>query len=210
MNTIKLTYFNTEVRKVFDEIGVNEASFLTEDIDSSNMDTEISGKVLEAVRYVHQNASIERLYDANSITPISTISDSGKAIIDLDSKFMKIVKLKFSDWTFPIFGHISEFSPEYHKQEDKYACGTPERPLAFLVKSTNGLTLECYSVKSNSATIETMLWLPEPEIINNTDISICALCSRAIVYRIAGLTLENYNDTDKAKVCFDFCELNMK
>lgn len=215
MQTVGLQHLQEEVRKIFDEIGVNTAVFLDKDIDDENLDTGIVSKVAEAVRYVHLQASPARLYDAEIMTAAATIVDEPikKAVIVLPANFLRIAKLKFSDWNYPIYLQEDEFSPEYHKQVDYYACGTYESPRAFLVKKTSDLQLECYSCKTKEATVESLLWIPEPEIktpYSKAQIPICEKCEIAIVYRIAGLTLTNYNETDKAKTCFELCEFNLK
>jgi hypothetical protein len=218
MVTKGIKYLQEEVRKVFDEIGVNQAKFLEMDIDDSNLDTEIDSKIIEAVRYVHMSAIPARLYDSLSGKDFDSAISSGdikKMTITIpdDIDLLRITKLNLSDWIYPVFSNLSDDSPEYHKQSDKYACGTYESPIVFLLKNSSGIYLECFSAKASDSKLETLFYLPEP-VINNIyserQIDICALCERAIVYRTAGLTLTNYSQNDKAKICFELCETNMK
>lgn len=214
MITVSIQNLQEEVRKIYDEIGVNVAEFLDKDIDDNNLDAGITSKVSEAVRYVHLKASPSRLHDALpiTVTPVITGDTIKKATITVPNDFLRLAKLKLSEWTFPIYQHTDEYSPEYHKQTDKHACGTWESPIAFLVKKTSSIALECYSAKTSNSSLEQLLYVPEPNqraIYSDLKIDICEKCKIAIVYRIAGLALINYNNADKAKTCFELCELNL-
>jgi hypothetical protein len=201
MKAVLLSYLDERVRRVFDEIGVNVADLIDNDIDSENLSEIIRDKVHESVRHVHSTANYELLYDAIDATQGATVAVAADKVarIEVPSDFLRLVKLKMSGWIYPVHVTFSEMNAEYHKQKDYYARGVWQKPKAFLVATGSGArAIEGYSCKTSSDTLESFMYVPDNDIyIDNNEqeaINICERCEDAIVYQTALLALSSYKD----------------
>lgn len=92
-----------------------------------------------------------------------------KYVMRIPRDFLRLVTLQMNDWARPIQTLINEDSAEYHKQRNKYLCGTWERPIGVIVhRQPNYDFIELYSCRSTVATIMYGQYVPEPRIISTT------------------------------------------
>ena len=90
----------------------------------------------------------------------------------------------------------SDEEDEYAKQSDPYACGTPERPAAFLsVNLENGeRQIELYSLPKidSSVRVEYMTFVEDTGVDDGIDVS--TKLEDAYIYYLSGLVLTVLND----------------
>lgn len=209
-----------DVRIAMDEIGVNDAEFIS-GADDTEMDTIIKSKIVEAVRYVHGNAdfsflSPEKTYrndpsEESSAQAKEEGGDEGEegttsedtvdmkidnnfvGSIVLPDKFFRLVYAKCGSW--PVFLQTPIYwnDPEYATLSDEYATGTYERPkIAEIYNEENKRELHLYKAKDGKDTFSVGVLL-EPEISGNT-IFISDKLYNAVVYYTTGLVLLTYNE----------------
>lgn len=195
MKSLSVDHIRKKVRACLDELGLNDACFMEEDQDSVEFNGVVEYRILEAVKYVHLNAS-HHLLDGIVLPGSPTIS-GGVGKMTLPVNFLRLISFRMSDWIRPVCDIITEYDAEYHKQADEYARGTFESPVCALVKTGEGDVLEFYSCKDDKAKIAHALYLPLPvyEDVNHIPhVSICEKLEDAIINQVAGLVLLTYKD----------------
>ncbi len=196
MRYLSVDHIRKRVRACLDELGLNDACFMEEDQDSIELNSTIESKILEAVKYVHSNAS-HYLLDGIALDGSMTIDNDGAGRLKLPDNFLRMISFKMSDWIRPVCDVVTEYDAEYHKQSDEYARGTWESPVCALVKTKDGDMLEFYSCKSGSATITHALYVPLPvfeDVKHLSCVSVCDKLEDAVVNQVAGLVLLTYKD----------------
>lgn len=160
------------VRKSLDELDMSDnlaASILEEDKDLYAL---VESTIEEVALDIHQQAPAhlvdgERATLTEAVEEIAMLSlnEDGYAEIHINEATARVVSVMASD-SYLVTEFFTQDSVEAHKQRDKYARGTADRPRAILCKSNDYLpTIHYYSF--NPATSEkTMLleYVPYPKI----------------------------------------------
>ena len=181
-----------DVKICIDEIGLNDAEFIGTQ-DNAEMDTIISSKIMDALRYVQGNADWSLLEPDLFIdrkTEGVTV-DEGIGRIVLPDNFMRLCYARFSSWTL----FLSELSIGMTRSMhvgDPYATGTWERPKIAMTMHKKR-ALELYKAKHETDEIEVGI-ITEPALTEEGEVNISEKLYIALVYYIAGLTLLTYND----------------
>lgn len=116
----------------------------------------------------------------------------------LPPMLMRLMSVKMSDWSRP--GRIiTEDDAEYLWQSSDFAGvrGNPHKPIAAIVTTDEGMTLELYSCKSISAKVERGSYINYPEI-NGDKISLAEKLKQSIVYEAARLVCLSMGDVQTA------------
>ena len=118
--------------------------------------------------------------------------------LPLPKMLMRLMSVKMSDWSRP--GRIiTEDDAEYLWQSSDFAGvrGNPHKPIAAIVSTDEGMTLELYSCKSISAKVERGAYINYPEISGGS-ISLAEKLKQAIVYEAARLVCLTMGDVQTA------------
>lgn len=187
-----------EVRICMDEIGVNDAEFMSER-DSTSLDTIIVSKIIDALRFVHGNADVEMLTpDATIVTSETNglLQEDKSMHVTLPSNFMRLCYARISSWVMPLCEYVLWTDKEYALLHDKYSTGTWERPKMAMASKVSGRVLELYSVKEDTDTCE-VGFISEPEIIDDGNegyVTISDKLGVAFIYYVTGLVLLTLKD----------------
>ncbi len=167
-----------------------------EDLDTLSFDDIIYSKLADAVRMVEMEAPLNLLGHGHQFGEAVTWCEDGKGWILLPDDFMRLVAFKMSDWRHSISEAITQDDPIYARQFSKWQgiCGNPERPVAAIVNRAEGLALEFFSCKDDTATVDQAVYVPLPKIDDSGGIDVSEKCYRAAVYRAAGLALASIGD----------------
>jgi hypothetical protein len=211
MIQIRVQHIEDRVRSIFDEIGANLSEIEVDDweeddvdIDTHNMSLIIRSKIAESVDIVHKVAVYERVVDSPRLGEEDqesvAISDY-VGLLYLEPKYLRIVSGKLDSWDYGVFVVEDESSINYHKQKDKWARGTHNRPKLFYNRKAR--RLEFYSSKDRTGHEEYEAYgIPYCEIEMNEEgeeyVSVCERCQDAIYYQIASMTMVAYGEIEKA------------
>lgn len=162
--------FKRLVRVCLDENMSSEALEALEDADTLTLDDIIDSKIEDAALTVVRIAPIDKLGDvAQSLEGALSISgeEPHKCVIQLPVDFERLVRFKMRSWQYAVFTALPPLSPLYIEANSEFGvCGTKDRPLVFLVPSTeNGkdLCLEVFSAKNSSDVLDGCLYVARPK-----------------------------------------------
>lgn len=226
MITVTVASLVAAVRASLDELQTN-ASYMAgvQDTDNSDLDTIISGKVLEAIALVHRNAARSLVVaDAPLQTTITASADGLVLSVNVPTTMLRFVSFKATDSPHAVTELLEEGSPDALRQADEYACGTWERPEAVLCKGSTNNVIRYYKLRTtlrpadNTATpavaaeaasdrVEHLSYIPAPTIVSNS-VDICAALKDAVVSMLTGLVLTVYKDSH-ADAFFSQAKLQM-
>lgn len=171
--------------------------FMEGDTDTLTLDEIIYAKLADAVRMVETEAPVSLLESGHDFgDDYVFIGEDGKGFVILPHDFMRLIAFRMSDWQCTVFSPISESDPEYAIQSSRFKgiCGNPEKPVAAIVRRSEGMVLEFYSCHDNNATVTQATYLPMPKIDRDGGIDVAEKCYRAAVYRAASLALASVGD----------------
>lgn len=227
MTDYLISNLKQEIQVVLDR-NRNSSSLIDDgDIDTLMQDDVIGATIVRAAQIIEQDApgymidadgSLSSYLSASSPTaavsrtpssapaqPLPRISweerSAGSYIgrLVLPKKLMRLMTVKMSDWTRP--GKIiTEDDAEYLWQSSDFAGvrGNPHRPIAAVVATDQGLTLELYSCSSEAAKIERGTYICYPEVSANDTIKLAEKLKQAIVYEAAYLVCMTMGDVQTA------------
>ena len=122
-----------KVRLLLDEIGTNDSGFESGK-DDQELDTLIGESALEALRFINTNAPRE-LLEADARLEVEDFTQEDGLLPDTKiglfggvKDFLRLVSVRCSAWSKPVFEPIMEGTPEWEKLRNKYLTGTPEYP----------------------------------------------------------------------------------
>lgn len=211
----------SRVRKAIDEEAVNNAGFTNASAgDSTKMDNIIKASIGTALHWVCLHAPAEMLTGGDGdeatdiivdvpnegITPTTEdIPDSGTPIgqrITLEDDFLRLIRVRGSNWHRAIMTPISEDSDEYLQLWDENgAAATTDRPQAALILSATK-TLEIYPKPTSFV----YTYVKDP-LADGTDYSegteepsVPTKAHGAFIYYIAFLVLSAYGDPRAARM----------
>lgn len=176
-----------DVKVCFDEIGLNDAEFLT-DTDNAEMDTIITSKIGDALRFVGLHADVGYLEP----TVVSTDVTAKDGVVDykLPDDFLRMIYARLSDWLFAVTEPIFYTEKEYATLKNPITTGYPDNPKVAITADKH---LELYTTKSSSPKL-TLGYIGETVQDENEQWPIPNKLYRGVVYYTAGLTLLTYKD----------------
>lgn len=187
----------SRVRRTINEARVNDSEFYT-GADESELDSIIAAHVLEALNFVHGTADPDLLDAGETATHVTGTRELGSYFVGVVAVpgYLRLKSLRVQGWSKALTEMQSDEEDEYAKQSDPYACGTPERPAAFLsVNLENGeRQIELYSLPKidSSVRVEYMTFVEDTGADDGIDVS--AKLEDAYIYYLSGLVLTVLND----------------
>ena len=169
------------------------------DSDTLSQAELIESKIVDAARIILSDAP-DDMVEGTSCTNDVTWTDSngyyvGNMILPTD--MLRILSVKADDWNRPA-EIISESDDAYKYQNCKYGVrGNPERPIAAIVHTANGKSIELYTSKKNDATLA-FIYVQVPSITTEQKISLPSVLKDSILYMAGYLTCISLGDTDTA------------
>lgn len=202
MKALTKTEIYNKVRALLDETAENDADFILTDKDSTELNAIIDEVALLSVRNVHLGAPYWML-DGETVSETDLkdfkVGDDLVATLSLPKEFLRLVKVKLPSWSAPVTKVITEDSPEYRMQANKYMRGTAAKPVCALVLLANDTRgLELYSATETDDEVSLII-LKEPVWSADGEINICPRLENAIIAQITGQTLLALGENERAQ-----------
>ena len=198
-----------EVKVLLDRNQESAGLLAPSDSDTLSQAELIESKIVDAARIILSDAP-EDMVEGTLCTNSVTWTDSkecyyvGNMVLPTD--MLRILSVKADDWNRPA-EIISESDDAYKYQNCKYGVrGNPERPIAAIVHTANGKSIELYTSKKNDATLA-FIYVQVPSITTEQKISLPSALKDAILYMAGYLTCVSLGDTDTAN---KFIEVSRK
>lgn len=188
-----------EVKVLLDRNQESAGLLAPSDSDTLSQAELIESKIVDAARIILSDAP-EDMVEGTSCTNDVTWTDSnsyyvGKMVLPTD--MLRILSVKADDWNRPA-EIISESDDAYKYQNCKYGVrGNPERPVAAIVHTANGKSIELYTSTNQDATLA-FIYVQVPSITTEQKISLPSVLKDAILYMAGYLTCISLGDTDTA------------
>ena len=188
-----------EVKVLLDRNQESAGLLTPDDTDTLSQAELIESKIVDAARIILSDAP-EDMVEGTLCTNEVTWEDSngyyvGKMILPID--MLRILSVKAEDWTRSAT-IISESDDAYKYQNCKYGVrGNPERPIAAIVHTTNGKSIELYTSKKQNATLA-FIYVQVPSVTTEKKIVLPSTLKDSIIYMAGYLTCISLGDTDTA------------
>lgn len=186
-----------EVKVLLDRNQESAGLLAPSDSDTLSQAELIESKIVDAARIILSDApEVEGTSCKNAVT--WTDSNGyyvGKMVLPTD--MLRILSVKAEDWNRPA-EIISDSDDAYKYQNCKYGVrGNPERPIAVIVHTANGKSIELYTSKKQDATLA-FIYVQVPSITTEQKISLPSVLKDSILYMAGYLTCISLGDTDTA------------
>lgn len=186
-----------EVKVLLDRNQESAGLLAPSDSDTLSQAELIESKIVDAARIILSDApEVEGTSCKNAVT--WTDSNGyyvGKMVLPTD--MLRILSVKAEGWNRPA-EIISESDDAYKYQNCKYGVrGNPERPIAAIVHTANGKSIELYTSTKQDATLA-FIYVQVPSITTEQKISLPSVLKDAILYMAGYLTCISIGDTDTA------------
>ena len=169
------------------------------DSDTLSQAELIESKIVDAARIILSDAP-DDMVEGTSFTNAVTWKDSNGYYVGnmvLPADILRILSVKADGWNRPA-EIISESDDAYKYQNCKYGVrGNPERPIAAIVHTANGKSIELYTSKKKDATLK-FIYVKVPSITTEQKISLPSVLKDSILYMAGYLTCISLGDTDTA------------
>ena len=188
-----------EVKVLLDRNQESAGLLAPSDSDTLSQAELIESKIVDAARIILSDAP-EDMVEGTSYTNAVTWKDSngyyvGKMVLPTD--MLRILSVKADGWNRPA-EIISESDDAYKYQNCKYGVrGNPERPVAAIVHTANGKSIELYTSKKKDAKLA-FIYVQVPSITTEQKISLPSVLKDSILYMAGYLTCISLGDTDTA------------
>lgn len=188
-----------EVKVLLDRNQESAGLLAPDDSDTLSQAELIESKIVDAARIILSDAP-EDMVEGTACTNAVTWTDSngyyvGKMVLPTD--MLRILSVKAEDWNSPAT-IISESDDAYKYQNCKYGVrGNPERPIAAIVHTADGKSIELYTSKKQNATLA-FIYVKVPSITTEQKISLPSVLKDSILYMAGYLTCISLGDTDTA------------
>lgn len=188
-----------EVKVLLDRNQESAGLLTPDDTDTLSQAELIESKIVDAASIILSDAP-EDMVEGTACTNAVTWEDSngyyvGKMILPID--MLRILSVKAEDWTRSAT-IISESDDAYKYQNCKYGVrGNPERPIAAIVHTTNGKSIELYTSKKQNATLA-FIYIQVPSVTTEKKIMLPSTLKDSIIYMAGYLTCISLGDTDTA------------
>lgn len=176
-----------DVKVCFDEIGLNDAEFLT-GTDNAEMDTIITSKIGDALRFVGLHADVG--YLEPTVVSTDVTAKDGMVDYELPDDFLRMIYAQLSDWLFAATEPIFYTEKEYATLKNPITTGYPDNPKVAITADKH---LELYTTKRSDVKLS-FGYIGETVQDENKNWPIPNKLYRGVVYYIAGLTLLTYKD----------------
>lgn len=186
-----------EVKVLLDRNQESAGLLAPSDSDTLSQAELIESKIVDAARIILSDApEVEGTSCKNAVT--WTDSNGyyvGKMVLPTD--MLRILSVKAEGWNRPA-EIISDSDDAYKYQNCKYGVrGNPERPIAAIVHTANGKSIELYTSTKQDATLA-FIYVQVPSITTEQKISLPSVLKDAILYMAGYLTCISLGDTDTA------------
>ena len=189
-----------EVKVLLDRNQESAGLLAPSDSDTLSQAELIESKIVDAARIILSDAP-EDMVEGTSCTNSVTWTDSkdgyyvGNMVLPTD--ILRILSVKADGWNRPA-EIISDSDDAYKYQNCKYGVrGNPERPIAAIVHTANGKSIELYTSKKKDATLA-FIYVKVPSITTEQKISLPSVLKDSIIYMAGYLTCISLGDTDTA------------
>lgn len=188
-----------EVKVLLDRNQESAGLLTPDDTDTLSQAELIESKIVDAASIILSDAP-EDMVEGTACTNAVTWEDSngyyvGKMILPIN--MLRILSVKAEDWTRSAT-IISESDDAYKYQNCKYGVrGNPERPIAAIVHTTNGKSIELYTSKKQNATLA-FIYVQVPSVTTEKKIMLPSILKDSIIYMAGYLTCISLGDTDTA------------
>ena len=188
-----------EVKVLLDRNEESAGLLAHSDSDTLQQAELIESKIVDAARIILSDAP-DDMVEGTSCTNDVTWTDSngyyvGNMILPTD--MLRILSVKAEGWNRPA-EIISESDDAYKYQNCKYGVrGNPERPIAAIVHTANGKSIELYTSKKHDDTLA-FIYVKVPSITTEQKISLPSVLKDSIIYMAGYLTCISLGDTDTA------------
>lgn len=188
-----------EVKVLLDRNQESAGLLAPSDSDTLSQAELIESKIVDAARIILSDAP-EDMVEGTACTNAVTWTDSncyyvGKMVLPTD--MLRILSVKAEGWNRPA-EIISESDDAYKYQNCKYGVrGNPERPIAAIVHTANGKSIELYTSKKQDATL-VFIYVQVPSVTTEQKIILPSVLKDAILYMAGYLTCISLGDTDTA------------
>jgi hypothetical protein len=171
------------------------------DIDTLGVEEIIASKIEDAAKRVENDAPSFMLEGGHTFGDSLYWNGDGSGWTLLPEDFMRLIMFRMTDWERPIYHAITEDDEQYQLQSSRFKGirGTTQKPVCAVVVRPEGLVLEFYSCKDETAEVEQALYQPMPKIDKDGGIDIAERCYRAVVYMTAALVLMALGESEKAQ-----------
>ncbi len=217
---MKLTDFTARVRLVLD-MDNSEALTASGDTDAATLDAIIESNVIPAAKEIVSVAPARMLAagaktagaktagaktaGAKTEDITVTMTESHGVYVgtaDMPKDFFRLLHVRMTSWDRPA-AIISDSDAEYALQSSPWQGlrGNPHAPVAALVKDasvTSGYRLELYASGSKTDTLDSIGYVPTPEMGTDGELTIPGRVLDAAVYACASLTAETFGNASLA------------
>lgn len=190
------------VRSAIDEQPGNDSEFLDASTDERDLTDLIIDKIPYALTFILENAPGDKLCEdcLDSLTEAETggveITGGQPVNVRLPSDVIRVVSARLSSWS-QSPEPVTDSSQEYLMQQDDYARGSWDRPVAALAYHGASRSLELYSARTSQDEIEATI-VRKPTIgdtsVGTTEISVPSKLEAAFIYQTAGLTMVAFRE----------------
>nr|WP_303108241.1 hypothetical protein [uncultured Prevotella sp.] len=188
-----------EVKVLLDRNQESAGLLAPSDSDTLSQAELIESKIVDAARIILSDAP-EDMVEGTSCANGVTWADSNGYYVGnmvLPTDMLRILSVKAEGWNRPA-EIISESDDAYKYQNCKYGVrGNPERPIAAIVHTANGKSIELYTSKKQGATLA-FIYVQVPSITAEQKISLPSVLKDSILYMAGYLTCISLGDTDTA------------
>ena len=188
-----------EVKVLLDRNQESAGLLAPSDSDTLSQAELIESKIVDAARIILSDAP-DDMVEGTSCTNAVTWTDSNGYYVGnmvLPTDMLRILSVKADGWNRPA-EIISESDDAYKYQNCIYGVrGNPERPIAAIVHTANGKSIELYTSKKNDATLA-FIYVQVPSITTEQKISLPSVLKDSILYMAGYLTCISLGDTDTA------------
>lgn len=207
---VPIDVLQRDVRVCLDSNARSKPLLAIEDSDTLTVDEIIRSRVIEGVRQVHQVAPIHLLdntrWFGDGVCRDGTVQARYSSRrywyghVLLPDDFLRFVVFEMSDWARPIYTAVSMGDKEYRQQHSRYIGlrGSPEEPMCAIVRRPEGLTLEFWSCRDDTADVRQALYVPDIVIDRDDGVEVCRGCYQAAVNMIASLVALTLGQSDMA------------
>ena len=189
-----------EVKVLLDRNQESAGLLAPSDSDTLSQAELIESKIVDAARIILYDAPediVEGTSCKNSVTWTDSKNGYYVGTMVLPTDMLRILSVKADGWNRPA-EIISESDDAYKYQNCKYGVrGNPERPVAAIVHTDNGKSIELYTSKKKDATLA-FIYVQVPSITTEQKISLPSVLKDSILYMAGYLTCISLGDTDTA------------
>ena len=206
MKTYAVADLVREVKIVLDENRTTTSLVEEGDEDALTLNEIISAQLPIAAQIVETEAPLYMLGGGEALaTSISWGVGSvgkGRGMVVLPDNFLRLVCFQMSDWERPVTEVIDGNSPKYAQQFSRHKGlrGSPQSPVAAIINTPAGLTLEFFSCEQGeSISVLRARYVPRPIITEKHEIKLCEKLKRSIVYYTAHLVEIIHGEAERAQ-----------